>query len=296
MKTGFKCIVCGGNEYMDLFSCSDFLVTHEKFNIVKCKNCHLKATFPSPDIHTLPSYYKSDEYSSHSESARTLVDVIYRVVRLRMIRKKYKWINTYIGGGNLLDIGCGTGELLEYFRKRKWDVKGIEPNDKARMLAEEKNLIVLETLEEILHSKERYSVISMWHVLEHVPDPNQYLTIIRNILDEKGVLVVALPNPESLDAKIYGPDWAAYDVPRHLFHFNPMNVEQLFKKNGFYLINEIPMKFDAYYISMLSEQIKNGKKNFIKAFILGFRSNFWAAMNDKNYSSKVYIFKKYINV
>jgi 2-polyprenyl-3-methyl-5-hydroxy-6-metoxy-1,4-benzoquinol methylase len=240
----------------------------------------------------LGSYYESEEYISHSNAKKGFVNTLYQSVRNYTIGKKVKLIRQFQPDGDFLDIGCGTGEFLYALSKAGYRVKGIEPNKNAREFC--RNNYELDVLDEkILDSFEEnsFDAISMWHVLEHVYSLKERVGRLKKILRPDGTLFIAVPNPESYDAKKYGKYWAAWDVPRHLYHFRQQDIETLFKQFDFSVIKTIPMNFDSYYVSLLSEKYKNGRQRIIPAFVNGFLSNVSAWVHNKNYSSLIYILK-----
>lgn len=291
-----ECIICNGKQFKEYLSCKDYFLTNEDFRIVECENCGFRFTNPRPFKEELGEYYKSDEYISHSNSRKGLVNRLYQFVRNITLKRKYKLISQYCNNGNILDIGSATGEFLNIFKKKKWDVYGVEPNENARNYAKN-NYNINAGDEEVItkFEQQKFDVITLWHVLEHVASINDRIQEIKRVLKKNGILVVALPNCNSLDAKIYGKYWAAYDVPRHLYHFTQDTVERLFKKNKFELIKTRAMKFDSYYVSLLSEKYKYGKQNYFKVLWNGFRSNIHAKNNNNEYSSLIYIFK-YVDI
>jgi 2-polyprenyl-3-methyl-5-hydroxy-6-metoxy-1,4-benzoquinol methylase len=296
-----KCIICDGDNFIHLFQCKDYLLTQEMFSVFQCKSCGFRFTNPRPENKKLPDYYKSENYISHSENPKNLIDKIYNIVRNYTLKQKYKLVNKYHSQSelispalNILDIGCGTAEFLKLFKQNKWQVYGIEPNESARDIAQTRNGIVTFNENYINEfSDNQFNVITLWHVLEHVPDIKSLITDIKRIINKKGILIIAIPNSDSLDARIYKQYWAAYDVPRHLYHFNKTSIKTLFDKYNFEIIEIIPMKFDAYYISLLSEKNKSGKSNLLRASINGLKSNLYAG-KDNNYSSLIFVLKNKI--
>lgn len=292
METLQNCPVCGNDSFHPFISLSDYFLTREDFKIVECNKCSFRFTNPRPVSSELGKYYESNDYISHSNTRKGLFSILYQGIRKYTIRSKFKMISGLANGNSLLDIGCATGELLHYFRKKKWDVTGIEPNDNARKFAHEEYDLRVED-ENYLKQIEIASidVITMWHVLEHVSDLNGRLGEINRILKEDGVLIIAVPNSGSPDAKHYGKFWAGYDVPRHLYHFSKPSMHDLLRKHGFDCIKEFPMKFDAFYVSLLSERYIHGKNRWIAALFSGLRSNV-KARRGKNYSSMIFVAKK----
>lgn len=268
-------------------TCKDHLVTGEEFDLVKLEDSEILKTDPVPE--NLAKYYDSKEYISHTDSSENLQDKLYHWIKNFMLLQKLKWINEFKEEGSILDIGAGTGDFLEIAKLKNWKVKGVEPNTSAREKASQKGIVLKEKLSEI--SSSYFDVITMWHVLEHVKDPDSQIQYLKDLLNENGILVIAVPNFKSYDAIHYKKNWAAYDVPRHLWHFSKKGIEQLFKKNGFSLIKTKPLVFDSFYVSLLSEKHKSGSSNFIKAFFTGLYSNL-SATRTGEYSSLVYFFEK----
>jgi 2-polyprenyl-3-methyl-5-hydroxy-6-metoxy-1,4-benzoquinol methylase len=292
--TSIYCPVCSNNNY-DLFLESiDFFLTKESFSIVKCDRCGFKITHPRPKQEEISIYYNSSEYISHTNSQKGFLNRLYYLVRNFTLYSKVRLIKKYKKSGDILDIGCGTGEFLKKISEKGFIVTGVEPGNNAREYAQNQNEIFVideKSMDEKL-TPSSYDVITMWHVMEHVYNLNSRISQISKLLSEKGLLIIAVPNSDSWDARYYQKFWAAYDLPRHLYHFNQKDIKLLFQKEGYTLVRIKPMIFDSFYISLLSEKYKNSKSNFLKAFLLGFVSNVWAAMNSNNYSSLIYIYKR----
>lgn len=299
-----ECPVCDSRVFMPFLTCRDYLVSGEEFSVVNCSNCGFKFTDPAPGAKEVGKYYASEEYISHSNAAKGLVNKVYRLVRNYTLIKKRNLVtppNLTKGEGKrkgekgklkLLDIGCGTGEFLNVCKKAGWETTGIEPGNTARKYAMEKHgLNVSEELNSLKDLHSEFDVITMWHVLEHVHKLNETIALMKQLLKKTGTLVVALPNCSSWDARVYRQYWAAYDVPRHLYHFTPNDVEALFSRNGMAVSKVLPMWFDAFYIAMLSEKHKNGKTNYLRALYNGLRSNLKALKTGRAFSSQVYVIK-----
>ncbi|NER14216.1 methyltransferase domain-containing protein [Leptobacterium flavescens] len=269
--------------------CKDHTVSGEEFQLLYDTEYDMLITHPQPSIDKLPSYYKSEDYISHTDSSRNLFEYIYQKVKSYALRKKLGLINSLQPeGGNLLDLGAGTGDFLHTAKKGGWNILGTEPDADARKLALEKG-VELHLSSELFPGK-HFHIISMWHVLEHVSDLQKQTRELKRLLHPEGTLLIAVPNYKSLDAKIYGAHWAAYDVPRHLWHFSQSSISALMKQEDLMVEKVLPMKFDSYYVSLLSEKYKSGKMNFLKAFINGFRSN-RSAKRSGEYSSLIYVIK-----
>lgn len=287
-----NCPVCDSNQTKPFLSCKDNTVSKAIFSIVECTSCSFKYTNPRPEEKDLGKYYISEEYVSHSNTSKGFINFVYQKVRNYTLKGKLNLINRlHSNKGNLLDVGCGTGEFLNVCAKNNWNTTGIEPSDSARNFAKEQYGLNVVTEDSFAIFKEQqFDVITMWHVLEHVPHLNDRIQELKKALANDGVLLIAVPNCSSHDADYYKENWAAYDLPRHLYHFTPNTIEKLFTKHGFKLSETLPMKFDSFYVSLLSEKYKGTGLQIIKGFWRGFISNLKAGNN--KYSSQIYIFRK----
>ncbi len=288
------CPICRSTSFTLLFSSKDYTSSGEFFSIVKCDGCNFMFTDPRPDQSSIGRYYQSEKYISHTGGSQSLLDRAYIFARRVTLQWKLRIISKYKSKGNVLDYGCGTGEFLMQLQSNRWVISGVEPSVEAREKAS--NLLqipIYASLENIDNSK--FDIITLWHVLEHVHDLEKILTSLHSILNDDGTIFIAVPNHESHDANEYESYWAGYDVPRHLWHFSKNTMKKLLDISGFCLIETLPMKLDAYYVSLLSEGYKCPQQNkvltFLKAFKNGFVSNL-AAIENQNYSSIIYIAKR----
>jgi len=276
---------------MSLLKVTDYSVSKEKFELIEDTTYGFLVTSPLPSISELGKYYETEEYISHTDTQRNLFEKVYHLVREYAIKKKVALINKEQSKGSLLDIGCGTGDFLAAAKNNGWLVSGIEPNENARAKANTKtnnNVFDILKLEKL--SENSFDVITLWHVLEHLPDLETHIKVFKKLLKPNGTLIIAVPNHKSFDANHYKQFWAAYDVPRHLWHFSQISIKKLFQNFQIKLNKTIPMKFDSFYVSLLSEKYKTGKQNILKAFWIGFRSNL-KAKHTSEYSSLIYVFK-----
>ncbi|GAB4015745.1 class I SAM-dependent methyltransferase [Spirosoma koreense] len=257
-----------------------------------CQQCGFRLTNPRPDANSIGQYYQSEQYISHNDESKGLVNTAYKLVRNYTLRSKLGLINELNKGkGRILDVGSGTGAFLEVCKKGGWEVMGMEPDNDARAIAQSKLGIELKPNLSAVARSHAYDIITLWHVLEHIPDLNESITQLNKLLASKGHLLIAVPNSNSYDARYFKQYWAAYDVPRHLYHFTPTTVEPLFKKHGFALMQKRPMVFDAFYIAMLSTRYQTGKTDYVKSVQIGLTSNN-EAKHTGDSSSLIYIFKK----
>ena len=267
---------------------NDYSVSKENFQLFLDEDLNMLVTTPQPSLEKLPSYYESEDYISHTDGKRSLFEKIYQVVKNKAIKNKLKLINSQAAKGRILDIGTGTGDFLVAAKDNGWKTIGIEPNEKAKSIARNKGVTFVENLQAI--ESNSIDIVTMWHVLEHVPNLEEYILEFKRILKTTGTLIIAVPNFNSFDANYYGKHWAAYDVPRHLWHFSKFSIKKIFSEYQFELTQILPMKFDSYYVSLLSEKYKTGKMNFLKAFWIGFKSNKYGKQN-LEYSSHIHVLK-----
>ncbi|MBV2247104.1 MAG: class I SAM-dependent methyltransferase [Lentimicrobium sp.] len=276
--------------YMDL---KDFFLSGESFSILECKKCGLLITTPRPLEQDLSRYYQSDDYISHSNKQSDIVSRLYQWVRNYTLSRKVKILKRFSAGKNILDLGCATGEFLAKCKHSGYNVSGVEPDLKARTFAQQSHGLEVHSLADLDKlAPESFDIITQWHVLEHVSDLNARFEVMSKLLKKDGVCIVALPNPNAADAKHYKKYWAAYDVPRHLFHFRRHALIFLANKFDFSVSAILPMKFDSYYVSLLSEKYITGKPNYFKAFLWGLKSNLKARSGNGEYSSLIYVLKK----
>ncbi len=278
------------NDKHELFlKVKDHSVSKESFELFRNPELDLVYTHPQPSETNLPRYYESEDYISHTDGKRSLFEKLYQSVKNIALRNKVKLINQeQVKKGKLLDIGAGTGDFLITAKQNGWKTTGIEPSEKAKSMALKKGVNFLDNTDSI--ESHSLDVITLWHVLEHVPDVEKQIREIKRLIKPTGTILIAVPNFNSYDAKHYGNFWAAYDVPRHLWHFSKTAIKILFEREGLQLQKVLPMPFDAFYVSLLSEKYKTGKMNFIKAFFIGATSN-WKANSTKEHSSHIYVIK-----
>lgn len=265
------------------------MVTQELFSIRKHDSLQLLKTFPSPDKTALERYYDSNRYISHTDANVSIMDKMYQCVKKINIRSKTKLLNKHSYEiGKILDYGCGTGDFLITAKDLGWRCYGFEPNLKARDTAKQKGIVLANKLSDF--EDHYFDAITLWHVLEHVVDLDETIKELKRILKPSGVLIIAVPNYKSFDAKFYGLYWAAYDVPRHIWHFSKTSISTIFESINMKLIDVRPMYFDSFYVSILSEKYKNNIVNYFRALYVGFRSILYGRYRGE-YSSHIYILK-----
>ncbi len=272
--------------FKHFLSVQDHFLTQENFDLYRDESAGVLKTVPQPE--NIESYYESEDYLSHDDSQDSFFAKCYQFAKIWNLRSKKSLIGKYAVDGKILDIGAGVGDVVGVLKKSGYDAIGYEPSKKARLFAARKGIELLDQTDSILPNS--IKVISMYHVLEHVPDYKKQIDLIYNWLQEDGYLILALPNYNSFDAKWFKSYWAGYDVPRHLFHFNKLAVGNVFQ-NKFKLISTKPMWFDSLYVSILSARYQKRKVPFIYGICIGLISNF-AALFSKEPSSLVYVLKK----
>lgn len=291
-----NCPCCGSTSIEKALVCKDYTVSNELFEIWECANCTLRFTQYVPDQNSIAPYYQSDTYISHTDTEKGMVNKLYKIARNYTLDWKINLVKRSLGKNlqpvSLLDIGAGTGAFLHKAFVSGWPVTGLEPDEGARKICSGKYGLKTEASEKLFElPAENYDAVTMWHVLEHVHQLHEYMDEIKRVLKPGGAAFVALPNYTSGDARLYKEYWAAYDVPRHLYHFAPPAVSKLTDQHAMVVESIKPMWLDAFYISLLSEGYKNGKSNLGAAVWNGFRSNLDALKDKVTCSSLVYIIR-----
>lgn len=289
-----NCPACGSSKFNKVLTTSDYLVSNESFEIMECNDCSLRFTSPIPDENEIGKYYKSDKYISHAKRITSIFDVVYKIVRIFTLSSKRNIVKriSQKQSGTLLDIGCGTGDFLKIMKQSGWNITGVEINESVRNLAQANTGSIILDQTEFFESEQKYDVITLWHSLEHLNTLTRFLEKISISLNANGVVIIAVPNYKSFDAEYYQQDWAAYDVPRHLYHFSFDAMVKLMRKFSFELIEHQQLPFDPFYVALLSELSVRKKHNIIKALWIGWKS-YWQGRKDaKRSSSILYAFEK----
>jgi len=290
-----KCPVCGSKQFKPFITCADYFVTGEKFEIRKCIDCGFKFTANAENEETIGRYYQSEEYISHSNTSKGLVNAMYHKVRNYMLGRKRELVQKATGlkTGRILDVGTGTGFLLNEMKYNGWQVTGTEKSENARTFSKKEFGLEIHEPDQLFHfEKDSFDAITLWHVLEHIHKLDENMATFSNLLRADGKLIIAVPNPNSYDARHYKKFWAAYDVPRHIWHFGPEQMKRFGEKHGFRLKRTAPMPFDAFYVSMLSEKYKKSRLPFINGMFHGTISWVISLFNTNRCSSVIYVFEK----
>jgi ubiquinone/menaquinone biosynthesis C-methylase UbiE len=267
----------------------DHSVSKEIFDLYYDEELDMLITSPQPELQNLGKYYESEDYISHTDNKRSLFEKAYHFVKNIALQNKLNLINSeQPKKGKLLDIGAGTGDFLLTAKNNGWETIGVEPSERAKNIAKQKGILFVEEISSLENNS--LDVITMWHVLEHVPNLEVQIQELKRLLKPTGTLIVAVPNYKSFDANHYQTFWAAYDVPIHFWHFSKKSIQLLFERVDIKLEKILPMKFDSFYVSLLSEKYKTGKMNYIKAFFIGLKSN-WRAKKTNEFSSHIYVLK-----
>ena len=293
--THTKCPLCKGSDIKKRFTCKDHFATGEEFDIYECTECGFAFTQNVPDEKEIGKYYESQTYISHSDTKKGLFNKAYHAVRSIMLRRKVDLMErlTLLKNGKILDYGAGTGYFARAMEKEGWDVTAIEKSPHARELALKEFGFKMYPEEHLATIKDReFDIVTLWHVMEHIQRLDHFWDELHRIVDDTGIVVLALPNCKSHDAKIYKENWAAYDVPRHLWHFTPMTIMHWGEKHGFILERQITMPFDGFYISMLSERYKGSALAGIKGLWTGFKGWLDTSTHREASSSIIYVFRK----
>lgn len=289
------CPACGSSEISKTLSAKDYTVSSEQFEVWHCATCEIRFTQSIPVEEEVGAYYQSEDYISHSNTSKGLINRLYQTVRNITLKQKRKWVEKVARAhkGKILDIGCGTGDFLATMKEAGWETLGLEPDEGARFQAQNNHGLEIHEQDHLFNlPQSNFDIISMWHVLEHVHRLHPYLDQIHQVLQADGRLIIAVPNYQSKDADIYQEHWAAYDVPRHLYHFSPKGMEMLLASHGFELVQKKLMPFDSFYVSMLSEKYKHGSSRLLQAFMSGLKSWMEGRKNVDRSSSIIYLAKK----
>lgn len=300
LETLSECPSCGNSVFTNHLSAKDYTYSKKEFHLVKCTKCTLVFTNPRPNEASIGKYYDNPEYVSHSDTNKGLLFLLYGIVKRQALAQKRKMLESLTATKTILDYGAGSGDFSAELADSNWDVTAFEPDTNARnkILEKSSRVHLSDTIESI--PTESKSVIALWHVLEHVHRLKETIEQFQRILEVNGHLVIAVPNYNSKDAEHYETDWAAFDVPRHLYHFDFTSMKTLIENQGFELKEIKPMWFDSFYVSLLSQKNKNtngGIRAILGwpvAFIIGLLSNFGALKSTKRCSSITYIFQKAI--
>ena len=290
-----SCPICGGTRLERALTCIDHYATGETFHLCRCGDCGFLFTQDFPAEAEIGRYYDTPDYISHSDTRKGAMNAAYHWVRNYMLGRKARLVarEAHRKEGRLLDIGTGTGYFADTMRRRGWQVEAVEKNAQARAFAKEHFGLDVKPEGALAdYAEGTFDVITLWHVMEHLEHLNETWERLNRLLTEKGVLIVAVPNCSSYDAQKYGAYWAAYDVPRHLWHFTPATIQQLGSKHGFILAERHPMPFDAFYVSMLTEKHLRHSCTFLRGLLTGTLAWFSALVSKERSSSMIYVFRK----
>jgi SAM-dependent methyltransferase len=289
------CPLCKSENISVKLNCTDFFVSQEVFPVMKCQECGFRFTQDYPDEKDIGRYYESEDYISHSNTSKGFSNKLYRLARNLMLRRKLFIVNkiTVKKRGSLLDIGSGTGHFANTMKRGGWQVKGVEINEKARNFSKANFGLDISGPEDIPSLQTSgFDCITLWHVLEHFHDPFKYASEISRLLKPGGVCVIALPNSSSFDAEHFGKFWAAYDVPRHLWHFNPVTFRRFADKAGFKVEKTLTLPLDLFYISILSEKYSGSRMSFLTGMTVAKMYWFASIFKRERSSSIIYIMRK----
>ena len=289
------CPLCGGRHLESMMTCTDFYTSNEQFELHRCSDCGFLFTQHAPAEAEMGRYYETPDYISHTDTRKGIVNTLYHWIRSYMLGRKARLVikESHSRGGKLLDIGTGTGYFPHAMHQRGWQVEAVEKSPQARAFASEHFGLEVKSGEALAqYAPGSFNAITLWHVMEHLEPLHEMWESFRRLLTEQGVLIIAVPNCSSFDAHRYGPYWAAYDVPRHLWHFTPSTIQQLASAHGFIMASRYPMPFDAFYVSMLSEKYRHRSFPFLRGLYAGMLAWFASLGSKDRSSSLIYVFRK----
>ncbi len=290
-----KCPACSSGQIELFMDCTDHFLSGETFSLYRCATCGFVFTQGHPGPEASQKYYESAEYVSHDDQAKGITNRLYYVARDMMLKRKRKLVMKMTGlrKGSILDTGCGTGHFADEMKKAGWDVTGVEPNMKAREYAENRfGIRTLDPAEVASLADSSFDCVTLWHVLEHIHDLKGYTAHLHRILKPDGVCLIALPNNSSYDCRHFGEYWAAWDVPRHLWHFNPGSFIAFASAAGFLTEEIIPMPLDVLYISVLSSRYKGSALPFLTGMLKGSWFLLKSLINSHASGSLIYVLSK----
>lgn len=270
-----ECNLCTSTIFEHHQTTNDFFLGREDVNsdFVRCTTCGLIFQSPRPSREELRPHYP-DTYTDQIDHPENQQESwIFNIARRYGLQKRYREISRYKDKGRILDIGSSSGHFLSLLHNNPdWDAYGIEPSDYAAQLARKKyNLNVqIGTLNDVSFPDRFFDAVTMWDVLEHVQNPQQTLLEINRILHSQGFLVIRVPNAYSLDATIFGPHWAGYDAPRHLYIFSPITLQKMLSNAGFVILDKHCRlgSYTAFILSLNFLMIKNGLSNKLRRSIM----------------------------
>lgn len=293
-----KCIACGHDQFSKLFDIKDHSISHQMFKLAECRHCGLRVTLSAPAESEIGPYYKSENYISHSDNKSGIINKLYHAVRNWMLGYKFRLCKSKSNHKTLLDVGSGTGYFPHYMKNKGFEVMGVEVDENARKFSLERFGLNIKTPEDLLDGRieQKFGLITLWHVLEHLYYPDKYIEAINQRLEDDGIILVAVPNYSSFDARFYKDYWAAYDVPRHLWHFTPLSMKYLMSRHGLEVIEKKHMPFDPIYNAMLSSGYRKDFFPLMYGFIIGLISFFTGVFNVGKASSVIYVIKRTVPV
>jgi 2-polyprenyl-3-methyl-5-hydroxy-6-metoxy-1,4-benzoquinol methylase len=289
-----SCIACGHDQFKDVFDVKDHSISQEVFELTECRHCGLRMTSSAPSESEIGLYYKSENYISHSDNKSGIINGLYHSVRNWMLGYKYRMCKAISNHKTLLDVGSGTGYFPHYMKNKGFEVMGVEVDESARKFSLERFGLDIKTPEDLLNGRieQKFGFITLWHVLEHLYHPAKYLEAMIGRLEDDGIILVAVPNYPSFDARFYKDYWAAYDVPRHLWHFTPFSMKNLLSRHGLEIIDLKHMPFDPFYNALLSSGYRKDRFPLISGFFVGLASFVTGLFNVRKASSVIYVLKR----
>ena len=271
-----NCPVCDSNDSSLYIKLKDrFKTNNETFSLVQCK-CAFVYLSPRPNENTISKFYKNNDYSPHAETS-----LFYKIAQKISFRWKLKIISKYSINYNkpfILDYGSGKGEFADYLIKKSFDIDKYDPifTDKSTKMYSDSNQI-----------NKQYNIITLWHSLEHVHRLNQTLDKIYQLLSDKGVLLIAVPNINASEKQYFRDKWVAYDAPRHLYHFSSETMLKFLNKHGLEMIELKPIYQDTFYNTYLSLSSKYFLIKLIKTCYISIISFLKILFSNKQKSSSL---------
>lgn len=289
------CPLCGAIETVPYATCSDHASSRLQYLLLRCPACGVVFTDNHPEEDEMEQFETLDSQIRRADSPEGITERLYRHVRRRMLRRKAGLVvrQSYRDSGTLLNYGAKRGFFSDHMERKGWKVTSVDRHHENRQFSLEHFHHRMSGMQEMSDfTPETFDVITLWHVFEHENEPERLLDTFHRILRPGGILVMSCPNICSTDAMHYGPYWAAYDVPRHLWHFNPVSLNRLVHRHGFTLMHHEKMPYDCFYISIMSEQYMMHRLAFLRGMAYGLHSWLVSLTRRGRSSSIVYVFRK----
>lgn len=270
MNNFISCYTCSRPLKSIIFTAYDYNDNKAPYTFYQCAYCELIQIYPFPKDEKNTKYYSYSDPNEYAKDKNEQINFLHRIPFGTIALKKYidscyqnryEKIERLYSQGKILDIGCGEGSFLKKFSTVKWNITGIEINKYLAKSAKKKLTnakILTSPIESLKLAKEKYDIITLWHVLEHLHNPHTMLRAIHKLLHPKGYLIIEVPHGNSLYRKIFKDKWQLLLLPRHLFFWTRKSLSLSLKQSGFEVIH-------VSYPGFLSFSGSSSLANFLRS-------------------------------